>query len=314
MIRIWKIRDFIIRKLDNSGFSGYNIVVIKKEFNHKNVTVNWNNVIMKRQGFRDCEYSTFIHSDLPAYIRSVGHFKLYEIALTSCQMASFCELYWCIEGKGCFEFEGEKHLVRPGEVWYYPENTMQYFYPAEDNFFHYRWFTIAGPLAPALFESAGIPTGTSFGGRCPEELFGELELLIRQSTQSMRLKQLSTGFEILCRAASGVRRKRHQNNYLEDARNLIDHDFANPELNIQSLSEILHVNRVQLSREFSRQHGVTISEYLRNLRLQKGLKMLRETEQPIREIALACGFSSADYFGKVITAATGKIPSMHRIR
>ncbi|MBE6374309.1 MAG: helix-turn-helix domain-containing protein, partial [Lentisphaerae bacterium] len=64
----------------------------------------------------------------------------------------------------------------------------------------------------------------------------------------------------------------------------------------------------------SRQHGVTISEYLRNLRLQKGLKMLRETELPIREIALACGFSSADYFGKVITAATGKIPSMHRIR
>ena len=312
MIRIWKIHDFIIRKLDNSGFSGYNIAVIKKEINHKNVTVNWNNVIMKKQGFQDCEYSTFIHSDLPAYIRSVGHFKLYEIDRTSCQMASFCELYWCIEGKGCFEFEGKKHLVRPGEVWYYPENTMQYFYPAEDNFFHYRWFTIAGRLAPALFESAGIPPGTSYGGRCPEELFGELELLIRQSTQSKRLKQLSTGFEILCRAASGVRRKRPLNNYLDEARNMIDHDFSNPELNIHSLSEILHVNRVQLSRNFSQQFGVTISGYLRNLRLQKGLELLRETSLPIAEIALSSGFASADYFGKVICAVTGKKPSAHR--
>ena len=115
-----------------------------------------------------------------------------------------------------------------------------------------------------------------------------------------------------CRAASGVRRKRPINNYLLEAQKIIDHDFSNPELNIQSLSEILHVNRVQLSREFSRQHGVTISAYLRNLRLQKGLKMLRETRLSIRETALSCGFASADYFGKVITAATGEIPTSHR--
>ena len=266
---------------------------------------------MKKQAFRNCEYSTFIHSDLPAYIRSVGHFKLYEIDLSSCQMAPFCELFWCIEGKGYFEFEGKKHLVRPGDVWYYPEGSMHYFYPA-DNFFRYRWFTIAGRLASAFFESAGIPAGVSFGGRCPEELFGELELLIRQSTQSKRLKQLSTGFEILCRAASGIKRKRPVNNYLLEARRLIDRDFADPELSIKRLSEILHVNRVQLSREFSRLHGVTISAYLRNLRLQKGLKMLRKTQLPIREIALSCGFASADYFGKVITAATGEIPTRHR--
>ena len=268
---------------------------------------------MKKRGFRDWEYSTFRHSDLPAYIRSVGHFKLYEIDRTSCQEALFCELFWCIEGKGYFEFKGRKHLVRPGEVWYYPERSMHYFYPA-DTFFHYRWFTIAGRLAPALFESAGIPPGVSFGGRCPEELFGELELLIRQSIQSKRLKQLSTGFEILCRAAAGVRRKRSLNNYLLDAQNILDHDFANLELNIQSLSEILHVNRVQLSRDFSRQFGVTISGYLRNLRLQKGLTLLRETTLPIAEIALSCGYASADYFGKVIAAATGEKPSAHRIR
>ena len=163
-----------------------------------------------------------------------------------------------------------------------------------------------------MFESAGIPPGVSFGGPCPEELFGELELLIRQSTQSKRLKQLSTGFEILCRAASGVRRKRPINNYLLEAQKIIDHDFSNSELNIHSLSEILHVNRVQLSRNFSQQFGVTISGYLRNLRLQKGLELLRETSLPIAEIALSSGFASPDYFGKVICAVTGKKPSAHR--
>ena len=266
---------------------------------------------MKKRGFLDWEFSSFRNSDLPAYIRSAGHFKLFEAHPASCRKVSFCELFWCIGGKGCFEFNGKKYLVRPGDVWYYPEGSMHYFYPA-DNFFHYRWFTIAGRLAPALFESAGIRPGVSFGGPCPEELFGQLGLLIRQSTQSKRLKQLSTGFEILCRAASGVRRKRPINNYLLEARKIMDHDFSNPELNIHSLSEILHVHRVQLSRNFTQQFGVTISGYLRNLRLQKGLELLRETRLPIEEIASSSGFASADYFGKVFRHQLGIAPGQYR--
>ena len=267
---------------------------------------------MKKKPFRDFEFSMFIRSELPAYIRSVGHFNLHEADRPSWKSAApFCELFWCMEGKGCFEFNGKKHLVRPGDVWYYPEGSMHYFYPA-DTFFHYRWFTIAGRLAPAWFESAGIPPGVSFGGRCPEELFGELELLIRQSTQSKRLKQLSIGFEILCRAASAVRRKRPVSDYIPEARNMLENGFTNPELNITALAEILHVNRVQLSRDFSHQYGVTISGYLRNLRIRKGLELLRQTDLPVAEIAAVCGYGSADYFGKVITEATGGNPSAHR--
>ena len=44
----------------------------------------------------------------------------------------------------------------------------------------------------------------------------------------------------------------------------------------------------------------------------KRLKLLRETALPVHEIALSCGFASADYFGKVIVSATGEIPSRHR--
>ena len=159
-----------------------------------------------------------------------------------------------------------------------------------------------------------MPPGRSFGGRCPEELFAQIELLIRQNTRQKRLKLLSVGFEILCLAASGIREKRSADDYLVEAQQLIDRGYSDPELSIKRLSEILHVNRVQLSREFTRRHGVAISAYLRNLRLQKGLKLLRETDLPVGEIARACGFASADYFGKVIVSATGEIPSMHRIK
>jgi len=266
---------------------------------------------MRKKFFRDFEFATCSRPDLPVWIRSVGHFRLDEPDRASWKTAPFCELFWCIDGRGCFEFQGKSHLLHPGEVWYYPPGSRHCYIPA-DNFFHYRWFTIAGKMASNLFDCVGIPPGRSFGGACPEELFAQLELLIRQNTRAKRLKLLSTGFEILSIAASGIRRKRPPNDYLLEARRLIDRDFADPELSIKRLSELLHVNRVQLSREFSRQHGVTISAYLRNLRLQKGLQMLRETRLSIQEIALSCGFASADYFGKVITSATGEIPTRHR--
>lgn len=269
---------------------------------------------MRKKAFWDWTPSMSRPADFPAFIRSAGHFRLYEPHRQSWkEKASFCELFWCIEGRGSFQFGGKRYLLRPGEVWYYPEGSRHCFGPAAGSFFHYRWFTIEGKQAASLFQCAGIPPGMSYGGPCPEELFAQLELLIRQSTREKRLRQLAVGFEILCRAGSGVkRRKRSSDNYAEEALGMIDYEFSNPELNIQAIAEILHVNRVQLSREFSRQYGVSISAYLRNLRMQKGMELLRKTSLPIAEIAASCGYASADYFSKVIAEATGESPSFHR--
>ena len=126
------------------------------------------------------------------------------------------------------------------------------------------------------------------------------------------MQLLAKGFEILCRASSGNRRNRQQLDYIQTARLILEKDFSNPELNILQLANILHVNRVQLSREFKAQFGVTISEYLRNLRMQKSLQLLRTNNMSLEEIAAACGYSSADYLGKVIKSATGNLSSFHR--
>ncbi len=266
---------------------------------------------MRKACFRDYEFATCCDPALPAWVRSVGHFRLDEPDRDSWKTASFCELFWCVDGRGLFDLDGKSHLVHPGEVWYYPPGSRHCFRPA-DSWFEYRWFTIAGERAPELFAGAGIRPGRSFGGPCPEDLFAQLELLIRQNTRAKRLKLLSAGFEILCLASSGIGEKRPPNDCLQEAQQLIDRGFSDPELSIKRLSEILHVNRVQLSREFTRRHGVAISAYLRNLRLQKGLELLRETDLPVREVAQACGFASANYFGKVIASATGETPSTHR--
>ena len=123
---------------------------------------------------------------------------------------------------------------------------------------------------------------------------------------------LSIGFQILCIAAAGVKQKRPENNYISEARSIMESDFSNPELNIQSLAKILHVNRVQLSRDFTIYYGVTPSDYLKNLRVQKAVLLLRSSLWPLDKIATSCGFNSGDYLGKVIISTTGKKASDYR--
>lgn len=267
---------------------------------------------MKKRSFRDFEFALKIPNNLSAYIRSVGHFNLTQSDRSSYwNKASFCELFWCIDGKGYFELDGKQYLVRPGDIWYYPTGSKHYFYPADDNF-HYRWFTIEGPMSCAVFKSVNIAPGISYGGECPEELFARLELDIKQSTLKKRLNLLSIGFQILCIAAAGVKQKRPENNYISEARSIMESDFSNPELNIQSLAKILHINRVQLSRDFTIHYGVTPSDYLKNLRVQKAVLLLRSSSWHLDKIATSCGFNSGDYLGKVIISTTGKKASDYR--
>lgn len=267
---------------------------------------------MKKKSFLDTEYALKISNNIQAFIRSVGHFYLTEISpMNFWEKAWFAELFWCIDGKAYFELDGKLHLVRPGDIWYYPVGSKHYFYPA-DGHFHYRWFTVEGTMASAFFDMLNIPSGVSYGGRCPEELFADIELNIIQSTLKKRLELLSVGFQILCCAASCVKHKSVVNDYVAEARAIMDKDFSNSALNIQSLAKILHVHRVQLSRDFIAHYGTSPSDYLKNVRIQKAIYMIRRTSLTLFEIASLCGLNSGDYLGKLIIRSTGKKPSEYR--
>ncbi len=54
-----------------------------------------------------------------------------------------------------------------------------------------------------------------------------------------------------------------------------------------------------LSRTFSEYTGMTISHYLRNLRLEKAAKLLRSGKYNVTEAAIAVGYSSMSHFSKI---------------
>jgi transcriptional regulator GlxA family with amidase domain len=78
------------------------------------------------------------------------------------------------------------------------------------------------------------------------------------------------------------------------------------------LARKVGVSQRQLERLCRRYLGATPARYYAQLRLDRARRMLRQTELPIAEIAIACGFVSLSHFSKVYRRQFGCSPRSDR--
>lgn len=97
---------------------------------------------------------------------------------------------------------------------------------------------------------------------------------------------------------------------LESIRYMNENAFK--ELHVESIAEIVGFSRSQFTRKFQKQVGVSPSQYITDLRIQKISKLLMETDYPLEQIAELCGYKNAFYLSRVFTKVTGMNPSQYR--
>ena len=69
---------------------------------------------------------------------------------------------------------------------------------------------------------------------------------------------------------------------------------------------------VHLSREFHRFYDCTVSDFIRKLRIDHASHLLADTESPLAEIALGCGFADQSHFSATFKRETGITPARFR--
>ena len=259
--------------------------------------------------FRHCKFAV-IRGKTSFFVRSAGHYYFAPGEREAIpRVSNFAELFWCMDGKGEFLLNGKMYPLPPGWIWYYPPGSRHVIQAAKTGF-HYRWLTLEGPGAQYLFDSLHIKPGASEAGECPEELFSRIDLHIDSTQLKSRMITLTAAFEILTLAVCPPRSTGKST--AERAKQIIDSNFTNPELNADRVAGLLGFHRVSVSRAFSSCYGFSISEYLISCRLKKALELLKDPHIPVSEAAAASGFSDPDYFSKVIRRKTGKTPKDFR--
>ncbi|WP_169088483.1 response regulator [Paenibacillus sp. PL91] len=84
------------------------------------------------------------------------------------------------------------------------------------------------------------------------------------------------------------------------------------DLSVTKLAEQVYLNPDYLSRMFKQSKGITISEYIAALKVQKAKEMLSEPQRLVQDIAKALGFTSAGYFSRFFKKETGQTPQEFR--
>ena len=88
--------------------------------------------------------------------------------------------------------------------------------------------------------------------------------------------------------------------------------YADPESNVEKLSETLGLSRGHLHRKIKELTGTAPVEFLRTYRLNKATQLLRQNAYTVSEVAYRTGFSSPAYFSKCFKAVYGVTPTEYQ--
>ncbi|SDF05515.1 monosaccharide ABC transporter substrate-binding protein, CUT2 family [Pricia antarctica] len=100
--------------------------------------------------------------------------------------------------------------------------------------------------------------------------------------------------------------------FINKLNGLIKDNLGNSEFSVETLAENLNISRVQLYRKVKAIMGISISDYIGNIRLEKAKSMLENTSLTISEIGYTCGFSSPNYFSTTFKNNYGMSPLSYR--
>lgn len=136
-------------------------------------------------------------------------------------------------------------------------------------------------------------------------LMKELEVL--EKTEKWFLETCTRlNQHILENRMSGIQRM------VEMAKMHVRTQFHDSDLNLDTISQMLHISPSYFSRMFKKESGMTFIQYLTEIRMEKAMEYILETDLKNFEIAEKIGYAEANYFSYSFKKFYGQSPTAMR--
>ena len=106
--------------------------------------------------------------------------------------------------------------------------------------------------------------------------------------------------------------KNHQSELVVKAMEIMQKSYSDPDLNMASLADQLGISPVTLAVEFKNETGISPSDYLAVVRLDRAKELLRTTDQLVKQVSEAVGYEDDHVFIRRFKKYTGKTPGQYR--
>jgi len=235
--------------------------------------------------------------------------------------------FMVLDGSGTLEYEGRRHELRAGDC-AFVDCHKSYAHETSEQLWRLKWVHFYGPNLSGIYAKYA-----ERGGRCvftPEQTepfeaavdavtaaagsdsyIKDMEICEKLTTLLTLLMAQSwnpgTRREIEKQAIGGARSRRD----LQAVKDYLDEHFPE-KITLDQLAERFFINKFYLTRVFKEQFGVSVNDYLLQVRITRAKQLLRFTDAPIQEIAHECGLNDANYFTRVFRRAEGQPPGTYR--
>jgi two-component system response regulator YesN len=100
---------------------------------------------------------------------------------------------------------------------------------------------------------------------------------------------------------------------IRPAINYIDANYNKP-ITLADVARASHLSVSRLAHLFKEQMGVTIIEYLTNVRIERAKQLLLATDQNCTEVCFEVGYNNQSYFTRTFKGLVGMTPRQFRVR
>lgn len=96
--------------------------------------------------------------------------------------------------------------------------------------------------------------------------------------------------------------------FTDQAKAIVFEHLGDEHFGVSELAKAMHVSRSSLLRKCKKQTGLSASQFIRQIRLEEGMALLKESDLTVSEVAYQVGFGSSSYFIKCFKEQYGFPP------
>ncbi len=93
----------------------------------------------------------------------------------------------------------------------------------------------------------------------------------------------------------------------------VRHHLSEP-IRTADLAGALYMNRSRLSTNFRKEQGITLTDFIWQVKILEAQRLLEHSDWPLSSIASYLGFSSQSHFCRIFRNITGTSPGEYRNR
>lgn len=229
---------------------------------------------------------------------------------------AYDRFYFLLEGDFCIDIDGKHYDGKPGQLFFLPRHTHQFYHAygnpdARKIWFHGLYNCNGRALSQVIDMPAFVPVNDV---DYMTDLFRHLLILADRHDLSASVTQQSIMLEIMAfflghTDSPPVMLARNQQ--YTDILNYIDAHLCEP-LSTAGIAQSFGYSESYFIRFFKHGMSITPNAYIMNRRLDYAKTLLQTTDMPIESVALTAGFSDSNYFSRIFRKQTGYTPSVYR--